>query len=256
MNDKKQTIYEFDLNIIHEYFLNIERQGPGAPKETLKALGFIDGLTEKSKVADLGCGTGGQTMVLAQHLPCKIIGVDSCQDFINRFEQNALDKKLQDKAKGIIGDMKDLPFQEGELDLIWAEGSIYNIGFERGLNEWRKYLKQGGYVAITENTWFTDERPDEIEEFWQKAYPEIDTISNKVAQMQKAGFLTVATFVVPEICWTDYYSAMQKTHKSFLKKYKGNKTAEGFIDYQKYEAELYDKYKAYYGFVFYIGKKV
>jgi len=44
---RKKTIHEFDLNIIHEYFLNLERQGPGSTENTLKALSFIDGLTEK-----------------------------------------------------------------------------------------------------------------------------------------------------------------------------------------------------------------
>jgi ubiquinone/menaquinone biosynthesis C-methylase UbiE len=158
-------------------------------------------------------------------------------------------------VKGVVGDMKDLPFHEQELDLIWSEGAIYNIGFNRGLNEWRKFLKQGGYIAVTENTWFTEERPAEIQEFWQEAYPEIDTIPAKVAQMQKAGYLPVATFVVPETCWMDYYSDMQATQEPFLKKYSGNKSAEEFLDYQRYEAELYYKYKAYYGYVFYIGKK-
>jgi SAM-dependent methyltransferase len=152
--------------------------------------------------------------------------------------------------------MENLPFQEEELDLIWSEGAIYNIGFERGFNDWRKFLKQGGYIAVTENTWFTEERPAEIQDFWQKAYPEIDTISNKVAQMQIAGYLPIATFVVPETCWTDYYSVMQETQESFLKKYNGNKNAEEFILYQRYEAGLYYKYKAYYGYVFYIGKRI
>ena len=219
-------------------------------------MSFIDGLTEKSKVADIGCGTGGQTIVLGQNIQCDITGVDLWSGFITQFNQNAEKKNLHHRMKGIVGNMENLPFQEEDLDLIWSEGAIYNIGFKRGLNEWRKYLKPGGYVAVTENTWFTEERPAEIQEFWQKAYSEIDTIPNKVAEMQKAGYLPVATFVVPESCWTNYYSIMQKTHASFLKKYLGNETAEEFVDYQRYEAELYFKYKAYYGYVFYIGKKI
>jgi len=256
MSTEKHTIHEFDLNVIYEYFSNVERQGPGSPEITLKALSFIDGLTEKSKVADIGCGTGGQTMVLAQIIPCEITGVELWPDFINQFNQNAQNKNLHGRMKGIVGNMENLPFQEEDLDLIWSEGAVYNIGFKRGLNEWRKFLKQGGYIAVTENTWFTEERPAEIQEFWQKAYSEIDTIPNKVAQMQKAGYLPIATFVVPESCWTNYYSIMQKTQASFLKKYNGNKTAEEFVGYQRYEAELYYKYKAYYGYVFYIGKKI
>lgn len=256
MNNEKQTIHEFDINLIYEYFANTNRQGPGSPEETLKALSFINNLTEKSKIADIGCGTGGQTMVLGQNTSCEIIGVDSWKYFIDKLNLEAKNKNLQDRVIGIVGDMGNLPFQKEEFDLIWSEGAIYNIGFERGLSEWRKYLKQGGYIAVTENTWFSDERPDEIQHFWQNAYSEIDTIPNKVAQMQKAGYLPIATYMLPETVWIDYYAVTKKLQELFLKKYKGNKTAEEFITSQRYEAELYKKYKAYYGYMFYIGKKM
>lgn len=256
MNKEQQTIHEFDLNIIYDFFSNTERQGPGSPEETFKALGFIDGLTEKSKIADIGCGTGGQTMVLGENTQCEIIGVDTWPGFINQFNQNAQIKNLQDRVKGIVGNMENLPFQEGELDLIWSEGAIYNIGFERGLAKWRKFLKQGGYIAVTENTWFTEKRPAEIQEFWQKIYPEIDTISNKVAQMQKAGYLPIATYILPETIWIDYYNWQTLRRESFLKKYDGNSSINEFVASMRYEAELYSKYRAHYGYMFYIGKKI
>jgi ubiquinone/menaquinone biosynthesis C-methylase UbiE len=256
MKKEKQTIHEFDLNIIYDFFSKTERQGPGSSKETLKALSFISGLSEKSKIADIGCGTGGQTMVLGENTPCEIIGIDTWPNFINQFNQNAQIKNLQDRVKGIVGNMENLPFQEEELDLIWSEGAIYNIGFERGLNEWRKFLKQGGYIAVTENTWFSEERPAEIQDFWQKAYPEIDTIPNKVAQMQKAGYLPIATYILPETIWTEYYTWQTIRRESFLRKYDGNKLIEEFVTSMRYEAELYYKYKAYYGYMFYIGKKI
>jgi len=257
MNNEIKTIHDFDFNLICEYFLQSERQGPGSPEVTLKALSFIEGLTEKSKIADIGCGTGGQTMVLAQNTPCEITGIDLFPGFINQFNQNAQNKNLQDSVKGVVGNMENLPFQEEELDLIWSEGAIYNIGFERGLTEWRKFLKQGGYIAVTENTWFTEERPAEIEDFWQKAYPEIDTIPHKVSQMQKAGYIPVATFILPENCWTEhFYIPLVAVQETFLQKYADNKTAEDFIASERYEQELYSKYKAHYGYVFYIGKKI
>ena len=39
-------------------------------------------------------------------------------------------------------------FAMRNLDLIWSEGAIYNIGFERGLNEWREFLKTGGTLRF------------------------------------------------------------------------------------------------------------
>jgi ubiquinone/menaquinone biosynthesis C-methylase UbiE len=256
MSNDNKSIHEFDFSLICEYFSSIERQGPGSPEVTIKALSFIDYLSNESRIADLGCGTGGQTMVMAQHVPGNITAIDLFSTFIDLFNQNAGKLNLQDRVKGIIGSMDSLPFQEEELDLIWSEGAIYNIGFERGLNEWRKFLKTGGYVAVTEASWFTEERPAEINDFWVEAYPEIDTIPNKVAIMQKAGYLPVASFILPEKCWTEHFFAPQiKAQEIFLKKHAGNQTAEGLIAYARHEAQLYAKYKAYYGYVFYIGKK-
>jgi SAM-dependent methyltransferase len=196
-------------------------------------------------------------MTLAQHTPGHITGLDLFPGFIDLFNANAAKLNLADRVNGIVGSMDNLPFQNGELDLIWSEGAIYNIGFERGLNEWRKFLKTGGYVAVTEASWFTRERPDEIHDFWMAHYPEIDTIPNKVAQMQKAGYIPVATFILPENCWTDNYFIPQKARQEeFLEKYARNKTVEDFIAFMRREAELYSKYKQYYGYVFYIGRKM
>ena len=195
-------------------------------------------------------------MVLAQHAPGNITGIDLFPIFIDLFNRNVEKLNLQDRVKGIVGSMDNLPFQDEELDLMWSEGAIYNIGFKRGLNEWRKFLKTGGYVAVSEVSWFTEERPAEIDEFWMDAYPEIDTIPNKVAQMQKAGYIPVATFILPENCWTEHFYAPQvNAQKVFLAKNARNKSAVEFIANQRHETQLYYKYKEYYGYVFYIGKK-
>lgn len=257
MSNENKSIHEFDFNLICEYFSAIERQGPGSPEVTIKALSFIDNLTPESRIADLGCGTGGQTMVLAQNAPGNFTGIDLFPAFIDLFNKNARKMGLQEKVNGVVGSMDNLPFQPEELDLIWSEGAIYNIGFERGLNEWRKFLKTGGYIAVTEVSWFTDERPSEIEKFWMDAYPEIDTIPNKVAQLQKAGYIPVATFILPENCWTEHFYAPQViAQEAFLKKHAGNKTAEELVANERREAQLYQQYKAFYGYVFYIGKKI
>lgn len=256
-NEHITTLSEFEFNLICEFFLNTERQGPGSPEVTLKALSFIDNLTDQSRIADIGCGTGGQTMVLAQHAPGQITGFDLFPAFIDRFNANAAKLNLQDRVKGIVRSMDDLPFHDEELDLIWCEGAIYNIGFERGLNEWSKFLKPGGYIAVTESSWFTNERPAEIENYCMPHFPEMDTISGKVAQIQKAGYIPVATFILPENCWIEhYFTPAIRAQEMFLAKYAGNKTAEEFVALQRYDAEIYRKYKEFYGYVFYIAKKI
>ena len=257
MSNENKIIHKFDFNLICEYFSNVERQGPGSPEETLKALSFIDGLTDKSSIADLGCGTGGQTMILAQNTPGQIIGLDMFPDFISIFNRDAEQFNLFDRVKGVVGSMDDLPFGRESLDLIWSEGAIANIGFERGLRHWKDFLKKDGHIALTYESWFTDKRPSEIEKFWLEAVPEMNTISHNISVLRKAGYKLIAAFTLPETCWIEnYFNPCSQIQESFLKKHTGNKTAEEFIACQRHEKVLYEKYKEFYGYVFYIGKKI
>lgn len=89
-------------------------------------------------------------MALANYTKGQITGIDLFPDFIELFNKNAIEAHCEDRVKGIVGSMDALPFQEEELDLIWSEGAIYNIGFERGMNEWNKFLKKNGFIAVTE----------------------------------------------------------------------------------------------------------
>ena len=257
MEHENPSIFDFELKLIYEYFSNFERQGPGSPEMTIKALSFIDNHTQESKILDIGCGTGGQTMTIAQNTKANITGIEIFPDFIDIFNNNAKNRGLQNRMNGIVGSMDSLPFHDEEFDIIWSEGAIYNIGFERGLNEWRKYLKKGGYIAVTDTAWFTEKRPTEIEDYWKVHYPGITTISNNVSTMQKAGYIPVAVFTLPENCWIENYFVPQTpVQEKFLKKYSGNKSVEEFIkNHCRYEEEMYHKHKEYYGYVFYIGKK-
>jgi ubiquinone/menaquinone biosynthesis C-methylase UbiE len=253
---EEPTIHEFDFALINEYFAGLERQGPGSPEATIRALSFLGNLSNESKIADLGCGTGGQTMILAQNTKGTITALDLFPGSIDKLNATAGKLGLRNRVKGIVGSMDSLPFQNEEFDLVWSEGAIANIGFEKGLNHWKCYLKKDGLLAVTYESWFTDERPAEIEKWWVDAVPEIGTIGHNISTMQKTGYVPVVAFTLPENCWIDNYFIPQKTRQEeFLKKYAGNKTVEAFIAFLRREAELYSKYKQYYGYVFYIGKK-
>jgi len=252
-----ENIHSAIIDLVIETHIGLERQGPGSPEMTIKALNFLDNLDNISRIVDLACGTGGQTMVLAQNITGNIIGVDHCPDFINIFNKNVRKLNLQERVKGIVGSMENLSFKKEEFDLIWSEGAIDNIGFEKGLNYWNGFLKKNGYIAVTCPSWFTDERPAEIEKFWNNAGSRLDTIGDNISIMQKSGYNFVAAYTLPEKCWTDnYFIPREAAEKALLEKYKGNKTVEAYINAEKYEVELYSKYKQYYGYAFYIGKKI
>jgi SAM-dependent methyltransferase len=244
------------IDILIETHALLERQGPGSPEMTIKALSFLDNLDKILQVADLGCGTGGQTMILAQKITGHIAGLDQIPDFIDIFNENAKKLNLEERVSGIVGSMEALSSQNEQFDLIWSEGAIDGIGFEKGLTYWNGFLKKNGYIAVTCPSWLTGERPLEIEKFWVGAGSGLDAIGHNVAVMQKAGYSFVAAFTLPEECWTEnYFIPREAAENALLEKYTGNKTVEAYIKDNKYEVELYSKYKQYYGYVFYIGKK-
>lgn len=257
MKMEEISIREIDFALINEFFIELERQGPGSAEETVRALSFIRGLSDKTKIADLGCGTGFQTMVLAQNTEADITALDLFAVSIDKLNSRAEMLGLQDRVKGIVGSMDDLPFRDEEFDIIWSEGAIGNIGFEKGLDHWKRFLKKDGCIAVTYESWFTDERPAEIEKWWTDAVPGISTIAHNISIMQKTGYIPVAAFILPETCWTENYFIPQKARQEeFLKKHAGNKTVENMIAFMRREAELYSKYKQYYGYVFYVGQKI
>lgn len=247
-----------ELELLIDFHKDAGRQGPGSASETLKALSFIQKKdTALLKIADIGCGTGAQTMVLAENTSADIIAVDLFPAFLEKLEARSKKLGLDDRIKTLEADMKNLPFQEEEFDVIWSEGAIYSMGFKKGIQNWKQYLKKGGYLAVSEITWTTDSRPQELEDHWNNEYPEIDTASNKIKQLEKNGYSPVGYFSLPENCWlNNYYDPMEKHFSAFLEYQNHSEMAKNLVASEKEEIKMYKKYKAYISYGFYIARKV
>jgi len=255
--DDKPLIQDFDAEMICDYFGRLERQGPGSVDATVSAMKVIGEMSAHTEIADLASGTGGQTMTLALNCAATITCLDIFPGFIEKLNERAKSLKLQDRVRGIVGSMDELPFHAERFDVIWCEGAIGNIGFRNALQYWRTFLKPGGFLAASYETWFTDERPTEIEKFWTDAVPEMDTIQNNVKTLQSCGYTVVETFRLPESCWIDsYFEPQKKIYEKFLDDNARSQRAENFVAYMKHEYELYMKYKQFYGYVFYVAKKI
>lgn len=246
-----------ELELLIDFHKDAKRQGPGSPSDTLMALNFMD-IAKKGplKVADIGCGSGAQTITLAENIEGHITAVDLYPDFLAKLNLQAKERGLLNRITTLEKSMKDLPFDREEFDIIWSEGAIYIIGFEAGIKKWKDYLKPGGYIAVSEITWITDSRPVEIEEYWNNEYPEIDTASNKIRILEYNGFAPVGYFILSQASWMkNYYEPMEERFDDFLKKHNYSQIAKNIVDSEKEEIRKYRKYKDYLGYGFYIAKK-
>lgn len=246
-----------EIELIIDLHLDNKRQGPGSPQETKKALDLI-GIAkfENLKIADIGCGCGGQTITLAQNTSAEIIAVDLFPQFLEKLEQQVEILGLNHRVKTQVASMESLPFQPEEFDVIWSEGAIYNMGFREGIANWHKFLKPGGYLAVSEISWLTDSRPQAIENYWLREYPEIDTVSNKIQVLENNGYVPTARFILPSYCWLDnYYQPLQERFEGFLKKHDNSELARSIVENEQKEIEIYKQFKNYYSYGFYIAQK-
>lgn len=249
--------YPSMLDLLLETHIGLDRQGPGSSEAIEQALGFLKPLNQFSQIADLGCGTGGQTIRLAQQLPGTITGLDMFSDFIDKLNDHARSMNLESRIRGIVGSMEDLPFPKNSLDLIWSEGAVDSIGFEHGISYWHDFLKKGGFVAVTCPSWLTKEHPAAVEQFWSEAGSRLDSVGSNIEAMQRCGYQFIASFALPEECWTENYFIPRETAITrLLKKYAGSETMIEYAKQNRYEAELFSKFHQYYGYVFYIGKAI
>ena len=246
-----------DYQLLTDLHKNAHRLGPGGDAETEKALGLamVD-RTAPLKIADIGCGTGASTLLLARILNARITAVDFLQEFLEVLEDRAENMGFSEKITTLACSMDNLPFGDEEYDVVWSEGAIYNIGFEKGVLDWNRYLKVGGLLVVSEITWITASRPPELRKHWEGEYQEIDMASSKIGILEKNGYSLVAYFVLPEHCWLDnYYRPMQNRFKDFLNRNGNSEKARAIVEAEKREIELYEKYKDYYGYGVYIAKK-
>ncbi|MEJ2537418.1 MAG: methyltransferase domain-containing protein [Calditrichia bacterium] len=247
-----------DYQLLIDLHKGANRQGPGGDAETEKAIdmSMID-RSAPLRIADIGCGTGASTLLLAKLLNAQITAVDFLQDFLEVLEGKYEDMGFSDKISTLCCSMDNLPFGDEKFDVIWSEGAIYNIGFQRGSKDWNRYLKVGGILVVSEITWITASCPMEVQKYWDEEYPEIDVASSKIRVLEKNGYSPIGYYVLPVHCWLEnYYRPIQNSFKDFLNRNGNSETARAIVEAEKREIELYEKYKTHYSYGVYIARKL
>ena len=99
--------------------------------------------------------------------------------------------------------------------------------------------------------------PQELHTYWKDQYTEIDFISAKIGQIEECGYAPFGYFVLPESAWLEsFYAPLEAKRAAFLEKHGQNEKARLVVEEFDKEVAMYREFKKYYGYVFYIARKV
>ena len=202
-------------------------------------------------VVDAGCGAGRQTMVLARELGTPIQAVDSYQPFLNRLKRRAKENDLGHLVQMHCMDMKDIPNVFPTIDLLWAEGAAYNIGFANALATWAKAIKPNGFAVVSELCWLREQIPDAVTEFFRSGYPDMQSVPQNIAVAEEAGYKIFNTYTLPKEAWVeDYYDVLEPRAKSLV--HHSDVAVRDFAVETLKEIETFKISADSYGYVFYV----
>jgi ubiquinone/menaquinone biosynthesis C-methylase UbiE len=121
------------------------------------------------KVLDVGCGTGADTLALAQVVGSTgfVVGVDFDQGMIAHAKEQAHQTGISAWVEHKQADAGALPLQTGEFDACRSERLFQHLPDPmRALTEMKRVTRAGGWIVVSDTDWATlsiDSREPDIE---------------------------------------------------------------------------------------------
>jgi ubiquinone/menaquinone biosynthesis C-methylase UbiE len=241
--------------VFYEVFNNLPRQGPGDVCISLDALKSIPFSTSEIRMADIGCGTGFQTLYLAQHIKGSILAIDNYQPYLDELQLSADAVGLSSVISVKLGDMSALDLPLSYFDVLWSEGAIYITGIKNGLQNWRKFMNPHGYLVFSDVCWLKPNQPADLVAFWHNEYPGMmDEV--QIRELIRENDYTLANeFLLPASAWVNnYYYPLSLNVGRLRMKYQNEPEKLEIVESVQYEIDIFHKYSDYYSYKFFVVK--
>ena len=126
---------------------------------------------EGDKILDLGCGNGNIINLLKKERKADYFGLDISENMIEEAK-----KKCGEDVKFTVGDSENLPYQDGQFDIIICNASFHHYTKpEVAIKEIKRVLKSGGTFILGDPT-----VPELVRGLFNKMLPYTDSGDFKI----------------------------------------------------------------------------
>ncbi|WP_457252340.1 class I SAM-dependent methyltransferase [Pedococcus sp. P5_B7] len=125
--------------------------------------------TTPSLVADLACGTGTMSALMAE-LGHQVRGVDLSAEMVRRAQAKAAPFGAAIEVEQ--GDAGDPPFEPGSVDVVFARHILWTLPDPtEALRRWAALLRPGGRMVLVEGRWGLEAAADKPALPWSAGVP-------------------------------------------------------------------------------------
>ncbi len=190
----------------------------------------------KPRILDVGSGSGVPTLELARISGGKVVAVDIDRNALDGLVIRAEEEGMSSSITVVHSSMLDMHFPPGSFDVIWTEGGISYIGFERGLSQWRSLLVPEGHLVV---------------------HDALSGLQRKIELTRSCGYTILGQFQLPpNIWWREYYAPLERQLETLREMGSLDKRVINEIKAAEREIKEFDCEKDQFGSVFFILKRV
>jgi len=243
------------MDVHKELYKDLDRASADRLTFTRRAFESLPGL-DRPRILDAGCGNGDVTIELARLGGGEVFGIDIDAESIRRFEERINKEGLGERVHALRCSMLDMSFSPESFDLIWAEGSIHVIGFEKGLEALRRFIRPAGFLVVHEVAWIKPDPPAELQDLWKDRLPGIREIDEMIERIELHEYRLITHFILPENFWgKDYYDPLGKRIEHLREKYSDNTGTLAILDRERAEVDLYYQSSRWFGSAFFAMRR-
>jgi len=190
-------------------------------KYSREALRMIPKMDEP-RILDIGCGSGVSTLELAKLTDGEIIALDIDQKALDRLNNKIEKAGLSNRLKTLNCSLLDMEFPDESFDIVWSEGSIFVIGFMKGLQKWKRLIKPGGFMVV---------------------HDEMGNVKEKLKQISICGYELLGYFMLDtDIWWNEYFVPLEKLVNETRTMYAGDQEVHEALNQAQSEMDFFRKF--------------